>query len=47
MQLTADEKRSGKLNDTTLEHSVEILRREGFVILEAAMPQPWIWESGM
>ena len=42
MQLTTDEKSSGKLSETTLEHSVEILRREGFVILEAAMPQPWI-----
>ncbi len=42
MHLTQQEKAQGRLSDQNLEHAVQILRDQGFVIIEEALPNAWV-----
>jgi hypothetical protein len=42
MKLTTQEKQAGLLSESNLDLAVQLLQDEGFVVIEAALPQPWV-----
>jgi hypothetical protein len=40
MKLTTQEKQAGLLSESNLDLAVQLLQDEGFVVIEAALPQP-------
>ena len=42
MKLTTQEKQAGLLNESNLDLAIQLLQDEGFVVIEDALPQPWV-----